>query len=152
MLLSQGCFLEALRLDPSYSPAWHNLGGTMPARGGTVVVNGRPFTKLQCCIEAVRGDPEVGLVWCNLGSQIPSGLSVEVNGKRYASQQCYLEALQRDPNAGADAWCSIGNWLSVEKKKSTVVNGKEYTAVDCLLEALRIRGAHTAWNRAGALL
>ena len=51
------CYLESLRVDPKYAPAWTRLGYVMTPGEAKVMVNGTRRSKRDCHMEAFRLDP-----------------------------------------------------------------------------------------------
>ena len=59
------CYLNALKLDPQYACAWHNLG-TVLSGSDSLTVNGATYTEKGCFLEALKLDRRYvphGIAW-----------------------------------------------------------------------------------------
>ena len=124
-------FDAALRVKPTYAPAWR-------AKGRALRVAGDPRAAVDCYAEALRHAPEDEASWLGLA------LALHALGRRKEELRAYEEILRRDPRNVA-AWTNKGVALHEA--------GAYDEALACCDRILAIRPeVASAWSNRGAAL
>jgi tetratricopeptide (TPR) repeat protein len=124
-------FDEALRIKPTYAPAWR-------AKGRALRFAGDPKAALDCYAEALRYEPADEGAWFGLA------LALHEMGRRDEELEAYDELLRRNPRNVA-AWMNRGVALHEE--------GRYEDALACYERILAMRPeVAPAWNDRGAAL
>ncbi len=124
-------FDEALRIKPTYAPAWR-------AKGRAHRVAGDPKKALECYAQALRYEPGDEGSWFGLA------LALHEVGRRGEEMEAYDEILRRNPRNVA-AWMNRGVALHEERRYDE--------ALGCYDRILAIHPESAAvWNNRGAAL
>jgi len=124
-------FDDALRIKPTYAPAWR-------AKGRALRVAGDAPSALECYAEALRHEPEDEASWFGLA------LTLHALGRRKEEVTAYEELLRRNPRNVA-AWMNKGVALHEA--------GRYAEALACYDRILSLRPElPAAWSNRGAAL
>ena len=124
-------FNAALRIKPTYAPAWQAKGRALRAAGD-------PKAALACYAEALRHDAEDEASWFGLA------LTFHALGRRSDEVVAYDELLRRNPRSAA-AWMNRGVALHED--------GRFAQALTCFDRTLAMRPEMAAaWSNRGAAL
>ena len=124
-------FDAALRIKPTYAPAWRAKGRALRAAGD-------PGAALACYAEALRHEPEDDASWLGLA------LTLHALGRRTDELRAYEELLRRNPR-------NVAGWMN----KGAVLHesGRYEDALACCDRILSARPeVAPAWNNRGAAL
>ena len=124
-------FDAAIRIKPTYAPAWR-------AKGRALRVTGDSQAALDCYAEALRHEPEDEISWFGLA------LALHALGRREEEVAAYDELLRRNPRSVV-AWTNKGVTLHEA--------GRYEEALACCDRLLALRPEiAAAWNNRGAAL
>lgn len=124
-------FDDALRIKPTYAPAWRAKGRVLRAAGNAQAA-------LDCYAEALRHEPEDQASWFGLA------LTLHALGRRTEEVTAYDELLRRNPRSVA-AWMNKGVALHEA--------GRYAEAIACYDRILAMRPeVAAAWSNRGAAL
>eukprot|EP00760_Papus_ankaliazontas_P028185 PhM_4_TR3572/c0_g2_i1/m.75465 len=143
---SADCYIRAAEINPYCAGAWYHLTRYFDGRpaSDTILVDGKPYTRMDCLIQAVVADPGDSDVWCALGDHIAEcggiGEMVDVKGVAMSALECYIQAVSNaSGKAPGKPWKALAAALRQCPKGHAVhVNGEAYTRRRCLQKILEV--------------
>eukprot|EP00930_Biecheleria_cincta_P046125 TRINITY_DN31813_c0_g1_i1.p1 TRINITY_DN31813_c0_g1~~TRINITY_DN31813_c0_g1_i1.p1 ORF type:complete len:1016 (-),score=252.82 TRINITY_DN31813_c0_g1_i1:8-3055(-) len=89
-------FLEAIRLEPSFSRAYSDLGCVLSFKGGSVSIGNEQYDEKQLYIKAIELDPTLQLAYENLADLLEDGETVQVGNTAYSRRSLLAKATALD--------------------------------------------------------
>jgi len=147
--LVQQCYVERIcATDPASVSGYYFLGDTIPAGGGSVLLNdGRTLNKQELYEEAVSCDPHCGGAYNGLGDMLPPGGKITLkDGRTLTKQQLFMEAIHCKPELShaytqkggrtlSHAYNGLGSTLPVNGS-ITLKDGRTLTKQQLFMEAI----------------
>lgn len=129
------CYFQALKCRRhtfevwTIAELWTNISiKAVDSATGTVTIDKKELTKLDCAIESVKHDPLYADAWDGLAFNLKGDATVTLFGRTYTKLQCCQEALKQDPSLRA-AWARLD--FVLQTGDSVEVNGVSYTKKEC---------------------